>query len=65
MGLFDKFKKNNKNEKIENEKIEKINAPGWDAIDEEAKRIYPGQDNPKHYAAQLNGDLVVQIHLMV
>ena len=24
-------------------------APGWDAIDKEASRVYPGQDNPKHY----------------
>ncbi len=46
MGLFDKFKKNNKNEKNE-----EVAAYGWDAIDAEAKRIYPGQDNPKHYAA--------------
>lgn len=42
MGLFDKFKNEKKENKI-------INASGWDAIDEEAKRIYPGQDNPKHY----------------
>ena len=41
-GLFDKFKNEKKENKI-------INASGWDAIDEEAKRIYPGQDNPKHY----------------
>lgn len=34
MGLFDKFKKNSKKEKKENEII---NASGWDAIDEEAK----------------------------
>lgn len=48
MGLFDKFKKNSKNVKRESEII---NVSGWDAIDEEAKRIYPGQDNPKHYAS--------------
>ena len=47
MGLFNKNKKKNKKE---GEKIE-IEAPGWDSIDEEAKRIYPGQDNPNHYAA--------------
>ena len=41
MGLFDKFKKNSKNVKRESEII---NVSGWDAIDEEAKRIYPGQD---------------------
>ena len=36
MGLFDKFKKNSKNEKKENEII---NASGWDAIDEEGNGI--------------------------
>ena len=36
MGLFDKFKKNSKNVKRESEII---NVSGWDAIDEEAKRI--------------------------
>ena len=45
MGLFDLFKKNTKEE--ENKEI---NAPGWDAIEAEAKRIYPQQENPKHYA---------------
>ncbi len=48
MGLFDKFKKNSKNVKRESEII---NVSGWDAIDEEAKRIYPGQYNPKHYVS--------------
>ena len=47
MGLFSKNKKENKKQ----EEKQEIDAPGWDAIDEEAKRIYPGQDNPKHYAA--------------
>lgn len=47
MGLFNKNKKENKKQ----EEKQEIEAPGWDAIDEEAKRIYPGQDNPKHYAA--------------
>ena len=28
---------------------EEINTSGWDAIDQEFSRIYPGQDNPKHY----------------
>ena len=36
MGLFDKFKKNSKNVKRESEII---NVSGWDAIDEEAKRL--------------------------
>lgn len=48
MGLFDKFKK--KENKTEEAKQE-FHAFGWDAIDEEAKRAYPGQDNPKHYAS--------------
>ena len=43
MGLFNKNKKE--------EKKSELYAPGWDAIDKEAKRIYPSQDNPKHYAA--------------
>lgn len=48
MGLFDKFKK----KEIAPQEVEaELNAPGWDAIDEEAKRVYPGQDNPKHYAS--------------
>ena len=38
MGLFDKFKKNNKNEKVENDEI---NAPGWDAITELCDKVYP------------------------
>ena len=33
----------NEKEKLESE------TPGWDAIDEECKRIYQNQDNPKHY----------------
>lgn len=45
MGLFDKFKKN-KGE--ENE--EEVEAVGWKAIDEAFEKVYPGQDNPKHYA---------------
>lgn len=49
MGLFDKLKK--KNEPLNEEKKEDIQASGWDAIENEAKRIYPNQDNPKHYAA--------------
>lgn len=57
MELFDKFKNEKKENKI-------INASGWDAIDEEAKRIYPGQDNPKHYEPLINGVLGDQIHLM-
>lgn len=39
MGLFDKFKKNDKKAK-ENEEAK---APGWDAITEECERAYPSQ----------------------
>lgn len=48
MGIFDKFKKEkNTEETNQNE----ISAHGWDAITEEAERIYPGQKDPKHYGA--------------
>ena len=50
MGLFDVFTKKNKIEK-ESNKNEKINAPGWDAIDELCNKVYPNQKNPKHYSA--------------
>ena len=45
MGLFNKNKKKEENTEI--------HAPGWDAIDAEGKRVYPDQDNPKHYAAMI------------
>ena len=48
MGLFDKLKK--KSAPINEQKKADIQAPGWDAIENAAKRIYPNQDNPKHYA---------------
>ena len=47
MGFFNKDKREDKKEEVKSE----VYAPGWDAIDKEAKRIYPGQDNPKHYAS--------------
>ncbi len=48
MGIFDKLKKGKKTEeKNQNE----ISTQGWDAITEEAERIYLGQKNPKHYGA--------------
>ena len=48
MGIFDKLKKEkNTEETNQNE----ISAHGWDAITEEAERIYPGQKDPKHYGA--------------
>ena len=51
MGLFDKFlKKPQEPEKpVEQATNEKAQAPGWDAIEKEFLRVYPGQDNPKHY----------------
>ncbi|MCR5703816.1 MAG: suppressor of fused domain protein [Eubacterium sp.] len=51
MGLFDKFKKENKKISIVNTSEEKeVEAIGWQAIEKEFTRVYPGQDNPKHYA---------------
>ena len=41
MGLFDKFKK--KNELLDNEQNEEIEAPGWDAIDKLCDKVYPNQ----------------------
>ena len=46
MGLFDIFKKKEENNKLQNEEI---NSQGWDAITKECERVYPGQENPKHY----------------
>ena len=48
MGLFDKLlKKENKESKGNAEK--EIEAPGWQAIEAEFLRVYPGQSKPKHY----------------
>lgn len=44
MGLFDKFKK-----KKESDAGEEITADGWKAIEDAFQKVYPGQDNPKHY----------------
>ena len=27
---------------------------GWDAITQESERVYPGQDNPKHYGTLIS-----------
>ena len=51
MGLFDKFKK--KNELLDNEQNEEIEAPGWDAIDKLCDKVYPNQKNPKHYGTMI------------
>lgn len=50
MGLFDVFKKEKKQEQPVSITEEKeAEAVGWQAIEEEFLRVYPGQDNPKHY----------------
>ena len=48
MGLFDIFKKKKEEPAIKPEEKE-IEAVGWQAIEQEFLRVYPGQDNPKHY----------------
>lgn len=51
MGLFDVFKKKKTEEKtvtLSNDKEEVVTA-GWDVIEKEFLRVYPGQENPKHY----------------
>ena len=30
---------------------EEISAPGWDAITEAFRKLYPGQENPIHFGA--------------
>lgn len=51
MGLFDRFKKEKKQETPINRQEEKeLEAIGWQAIEQEFLRVYPGQVNPKHYA---------------
>ena len=50
MGLFDRFKKEKKQEAPAAKPEEKeIEAVGWDAIEKEFLRVYPGQTHPKHY----------------
>lgn len=57
MGLFDKFKKE-KEQKEEKIVIsapddENVEAVGWKAIEKEFLRVYPDQDNPKHYGTMI------------
>ncbi len=47
MGLFDLFKK--KTEPEASSETNEVNTQGWDAIEKEFLRVYPGQTNPKHY----------------
>ena len=51
MGLFDKFKKKEiAQEEVPSKPEEKeVEAIGWQAIEQEFLRVYPGQNNPKHY----------------
>ena len=50
MGLFDLFKKEKTEESVVNKTEEKeIEPVGWDAIEQEFLRVYPGQEHPKHY----------------
>ena len=51
MGLFDKFKKKEiAQEEVPSKPEEKeVEAIGWQAIEQEFLRVYPGQSNPKHY----------------
>ena len=48
MGLFDIFKKKKEEPVIKPEEKE-VEEIGWQAIEQEFLRVYPGQDNPKHY----------------
>ena len=48
MGLFDIFNKKKEEPVIKPEEKE-VEAIGWQAIEQEFLRVYPGQDNPKHY----------------
>ena len=53
MGLFDKLIKAGKDKETTNvpddNNEQDVTAPGWDAIEAEFLRVYPGQTDPKHY----------------
>ena len=49
MGLFDKFKKSDKNNDV--------NVNGWDAITNLCDKIYPNQENLKHYGTLISWKL--------
>ena len=60
MGLFDKFKKEKEQKEQKEQKIvisapddENAEAVGWEAIEKEFLRVYPDQDNPKHYGTMI------------
>jgi len=52
MKLFNKQKK--KEELKQEETKEEINAQGWNAITDECNRVYPNQENPKHYGTLIS-----------
>lgn len=50
MSLLDFFRKNKKQAETHDQKKDnEIITVGWEAIDQEFLRAYPGQTNPKHY----------------
>ncbi len=59
MGLFDRFKKKKKTEQpvsveLPPETEKEPGTVGWDAIEAEFLRVYPGQTEPKHYGTLVN-----------
>lgn len=57
MGLFDKFTSKKAKEDLDAAEIkpeekaeQEIDARGWDAITEAFEKLYPGQENPLHFA---------------
>ena len=54
MGLFDKLKKTMKNDEVKVSEENENEAIGWRAIEEEFLRVYPGQNNPKHYGTLIS-----------
>ena len=59
MGLFDIFKKKKEEPAIKPEEKE-IEAVGWQAIEQEFLRVYPGQDNPKHYGTLIKSAFMTE-----
>lgn len=49
MGQYDEFEKND----MGNE-TQEVNSQGWDSITEECGKIYPDQENPKHYGTLIS-----------
>jgi len=50
MGLLEKLKKGKTNPAPAEAPAQEPETVGWDAIEQEFLRVYPGQDHPKHYA---------------